>query len=109
MRQPAFEWAASHEPKALHAGVPQEVIKSIKFWEPISEMEAPSGTVVQLIRGVYRASRKARRSMKLLLRCSEFLTNLITLTGTYVSTVVLLTVFEMQLDGDETHLSPSLK
>jgi hypothetical protein len=31
-------------------GVPAEVIKSIKFRVPTTTMEAPSGTVVQVIR-----------------------------------------------------------
>jgi 4-carboxymuconolactone decarboxylase len=38
----AFEWAA-HEREANHVGVPQEVIRSIKFREPSSGIEAPFG------------------------------------------------------------------
>jgi len=48
----AFEWAA-HEPEALQVGVPAKVIKSIKFREPTASMEAPFGTVVQLIREAF--------------------------------------------------------
>jgi hypothetical protein len=40
-------------------GVPAEVIKSIKFREPTGAIEAPFGTLVQLIReGIYWAIRE---------------------------------------------------
>jgi 4-carboxymuconolactone decarboxylase len=48
----AFEWAA-HEPEALEVGVPPEVIESIKLRKPTAAMEAPFGTVVELIREAF--------------------------------------------------------
>jgi 4-carboxymuconolactone decarboxylase len=48
----AFEWAA-HEPEAARVGVPEKVIQSIKFRESTAAIEAPFGTVVQIIREAY--------------------------------------------------------
>jgi len=48
----AFEWAA-HEPEALQVGVLAHVIELIKFRKRTSAMEAPFGTVVQLIREAF--------------------------------------------------------
>ena len=47
-----FEWAA-HEPEALRVGVPAEMIQTIKLRKPSDELEAPFGTVVELIREAF--------------------------------------------------------
>jgi 4-carboxymuconolactone decarboxylase len=105
----AFEWAA-HEPEALHVGVPAAVIKLIKFREPTASIEAPFGTVVQLIREAFTeqfvTSETYNAAVSLL--GVPRLIDLITLAGTYASTAALLKVFDMQLDEGETHLLPSL-
>jgi 4-carboxymuconolactone decarboxylase len=105
----AFEWAA-HEPEALQVGVPAKVIKSIKFREPTASMEAPFGTVVQLIREAFteRSVSAATYGAAVALLGVPLLVDLITLAGTYASTAALLKVFDMQLDVGETHLLPSL-
>jgi 4-carboxymuconolactone decarboxylase len=101
----AFEWAA-HEPEALQVGVPAEVIKSIKF-----RIEAPFGTIVQLIREAFteRTVSAATYDAAVSLLGVPLLIDLITLAGTYASTAALLKVFDMQLDAGETHLLPSLE
>jgi 4-carboxymuconolactone decarboxylase len=106
----AFEWAA-HEPEALQVGVPAEVIKSIKFRKPTTAMEAPFGTVVQLIREAFteRSVSAATYDAAVSLLGVPLLIDLITLAGTYASTAALLKVFDMQLDAGETHLLPYLE
>jgi 4-carboxymuconolactone decarboxylase len=106
----AFEWAA-HEPEALHVGVPEEIIKSIKFREPTAAMEAPFGTVVEVIREAFtrRSVSAATYDAAVSLLGVPLLVDVITLAGTYASTAALLAVFDMQLDAGETHLLPSLE
>jgi len=45
----ADRWAA-HKPEAIRVGVPAEIIQSIKLRKPSDALEAPFGTVVELIR-----------------------------------------------------------
>jgi 4-carboxymuconolactone decarboxylase len=106
----AFAWAA-HEPEALQVGIPAEVINSIRFRKPTAAMEAPFGTVVQLIREAFteRSVSAATYDAAVSLLGVPLLIDLITLAGTYASTAALLKVFDMQLDVGETHLLPSLK
>jgi 4-carboxymuconolactone decarboxylase len=104
----AFEWAA-HEPEALQVGVPAEVIESIKFRKPTTAMEAPFGTVVQLIREAFteRSVSTETYDAAVSLLGVPLLIDLITLAGTYASTAALLKVFDMQLDAAETHVAVS--
>jgi 4-carboxymuconolactone decarboxylase len=106
----AFEWAA-HEPEALQVGVPERVIKSIKFREPTAAMEAPFGTVVEVIRQAFTEHSVSAETYSAAVALLEvpLLIDLITLAGTYASTAALLAVFDMQLDAGETHLLPSLE
>jgi 4-carboxymuconolactone decarboxylase len=106
----AFEWAA-HEPEALNVGVSAEVIRSIKFREPTAAMEAPFGTVVEVIREAFteRSVSAATYDAAVSLLGVPLLIDLITLAGTYASTAALLAVFDMQLDPGETHLLPALE
>jgi len=105
----AFEWAA-HEPEALRVGVPKEVIKSIKFREPTATIEAPFGTIVQVIREALteRSVIATTYDAAVSLLGVPLLVDLITLAGAYAGGAALLTVFDMQLDPGETHLLPSL-
>ncbi len=106
----AFEWAA-HEPEALHVGVPEQVVKSIKFREPTATMQAPFGTVVQVIREALteRSVSPETYEAAIALLGAPRLVDLITLVGTNASTAALLTTFDMQLDPGETHLLPVLE
>jgi 4-carboxymuconolactone decarboxylase len=105
----AFEWAA-HEPEALQVGVPEEVIKSIKFRQPTATMAAPFGAVVQVTREAFseHSVTAATYDAAVSLLGVPLLIDLITLAGTYASTAALLAVFDMQLDRGETHLLPAL-
>jgi 4-carboxymuconolactone decarboxylase len=106
----AFEWAA-HEPEALSVGVPEEIVQSIKFREPGAEMEAPFGTVVELIREAFttRSVSAATYDAAVSLLGVPLLVDLMTLAGVYAGTAALIAVFDMQLDAGETHLLPSLE
>ena len=50
----AFEWAA-HEPEALRVGVPQQIIDAIRIRAATADMDAPFGTMVELIREAFTA------------------------------------------------------
>jgi 4-carboxymuconolactone decarboxylase len=106
----AFEWAA-HESEALQVGVPEKVIRSIKFREPTTAMAPPFGTVVQVIREAFteRSVSAATYNAAVSQLGVPLLVDLVTLAGTYASTAALLAVFDMQLDAGETHLLPSLE
>src|SRR5216683_1379731 len=103
--------AGLQEPEALSVGVPAEIIKSIKFREPTAAIEAPFGTVVEVIREAFteRSVSAATYDAAVSLLGVPLLIDLITLAGTYASTAALLAVFDMQLDPGETHLLPSLE
>lgn len=106
----AFEWAA-HEPEALRIGVPMDVVQSIKFREPSAAMEAPFGTVVEVVREALTARyvSAATYDAAVSMLGVSLLIDLISLAGMYASTAALLAVFDMQLDDGETHLLPSLE
>jgi hypothetical protein len=50
----AFVWAA-HGPEALRVGVPQQISDAIRIRAPTADMDAPFGTVVELIREAFTA------------------------------------------------------
>jgi hypothetical protein len=106
----AREFNTAHEPEALRVGVPVEIIQSIKLRKPTDELEAPFGTVVELIREAFTAGSvsAATYDAAVSLLGVPLLIDLISLAGMYASTAALLNVFDMQLDPGETHLLPSL-
>jgi 4-carboxymuconolactone decarboxylase len=103
----AFEWAA-HELEASRVGVSQQVIDSIKLRVSSADIEAPFGTVVELIREAFTARTVSAATYKAAV--SHFgvrlLIDLVALAGMYAGTAALLTVVDMQLDAGETHLLP---
>jgi 4-carboxymuconolactone decarboxylase len=103
----AFEWAA-HEPEALRVGVPQQIIDAIKLRAQSADIEAPFGTVVQLIREAFTARTVSATTYDaaLSLLGVRLLIDLVSLAGMYAGTAALLTVFDMQLDAGESHLLP---
>jgi 4-carboxymuconolactone decarboxylase len=103
----AFEWAA-HEREALRVGVPQQIIDAIKLRAPSADIEAPFGTVVELIREAFtaRTVSAATYDAAVSLLGVRLLIDLVSLAGMYAGTAALLTVFDMQLDAGETHLLP---
>ena len=101
----AFEWAA-HEPEALRVGVSQQIVDAIKLRAPSAEIEAPFGTVVELIREAFTARTVSATTYDaaVSLLGVRLLIDLVSLAGMYASTAALLTVFDMQLDAGESHL-----
>jgi 4-carboxymuconolactone decarboxylase len=101
----AFEWAA-HEPEALRVGVSQQIIDAIKLRASSADIEAPFGTVVELIREAFtaRTVSAATYNAAVSLFGVRLLIDLVSLAGMYAGTAALLTVFDMQLDVGETHL-----
>jgi 4-carboxymuconolactone decarboxylase len=104
----AFEWAA-HEPEALRVGVPQQIIGAIGTRAPTADMEAPFGTVVELIREAFTARTVSATTYDTAVELLgvRLLIDMVSLAGMYASIAALLTVFDMQLDAGETHLLPS--
>jgi len=104
----AFEWAA-HEREALRVGVPQLIVDGIKFRVPSADIEAPFGTVVELIREAFTARTVSATTYNAAVSLFgvRLLIDLVSLAGMYAGTAALLTVFDMQLDADESHLLPS--
>jgi len=104
----AFEWAA-HEAEALRVGVTQKIIDAIKLRAPSADIDAPFGTVVELIREAFteRKVSAATYDAAVSLLGVRLLIDLVSLAGMYAGTAALLTVFDMQLDAGETHLLPA--
>jgi hypothetical protein len=88
--------------------VPREIIDAIKFRAPSADIEAPFGTVVELIREAFteRAVSAATYNNAVSLLGIRLLIDLVGLAGMYAGTAALLTVFDMQLDAGETRLLP---
>jgi 4-carboxymuconolactone decarboxylase len=103
----AFEWAA-HEPEALRVGVPQQIIDAVKLGAPSADIEAPFGTVVELIREAFTARTVSATTYNaaVSLLGVRLLIDLVSLAGMYAGTAALLTVVDMQLDAGESHLLP---
>jgi 4-carboxymuconolactone decarboxylase len=103
----AFEWAA-HEREALRVGVPQQIMDAIKFRSPSADIDAPFGTVVELIREAFTARTVSATTYNaaVSLLGVRLLIDLVSLAGMYAGTAALLTVFDMQLDAGESHLLP---
>ena len=74
-------------------------------------MQAPFGTVVQLIREAFTERSVTAATYEAAVSLLEvlLLVALVTLAGTYASTAALLAVFDMQLDVGETHLLPLIQ
>ena len=103
----AFEWAA-HEPEALRVGVSQHIVDAIKYRASTADIEAPFGTVVELIREAFteRTVSQTTYDAAVSLLGVRLLIDLVALAGMYAGTAALLTVFDMQLDAGETYLLP---
>ena len=102
-----FEWTA-HEPEAVHAGVPQDVIDTIKHDRPTDGLEEADKTVIELGRAVWRDHKV---SPELFARAKKIfgpnqLVDLVLLMGTHASTAALLTTFDMQLHKGRAPMLP---
>ena len=102
-----FEWTA-HEPEAVHAGVPQDVIDTIKHDRSTDGLEEADKTVIELGRAVWRDHKV---SPELFARAKTIfgpnqLVDLVLLMGTHASTAALLTTFDMQLHKGREPMLP---
>jgi 4-carboxymuconolactone decarboxylase len=103
------EWAA-HEAEALRAGVPAELIDTIKHRRPLDRIDPDDAVVVvQMAREIFTARKvgSATFAQALALFGRKRLVELVALMGNYAATSALLTAFDMQLDpGQEPPLPP---
>jgi 4-carboxymuconolactone decarboxylase len=103
-----FEWAA-HEEEARRAGVPAEVLETIRHRRPLDSIDPDDAVVIALAREIFTARKVASGTFAraLALFGSKKLVELVALMGNYAATAALLTAFDMQLDpGQEPPLPP---
>jgi 4-carboxymuconolactone decarboxylase len=103
-----FEWAA-HEAEALGAGVPADLIDTIKHRRALDTVDPADAVIVALAREIFTArkveSETFARALALFGR--KTLVELVALMGNYAATAALLTAFDMQLDpGQKPPLPP---
>ena len=94
----AFEWAA-HEPEALKVGVPADVIDVIKHRNGTQGIDETYAAIIELGRealGKHKVTSAAFARVKALFEPAQ-LVQLTLLMGSYASTAVLLTTFDMQV------------
>lgn len=102
-----FEWTA-HEPEAIKANVPQQVIDVIKYDRPTAGLEAADRVVIELGRAVWRdhkVSSALFAEAKAIFGPHQ-LVDLVLLMGTHASTAALLTTFDMQLHRGRAPMLP---
>jgi 4-carboxymuconolactone decarboxylase len=96
-----FEWAA-HEPEALKAGVPSDIIDVIKYRKNTVDLGETDGAVIEFDRQFFRdrkVTSAAFARMRALFEPRQ-LVDLVLLMGNYASTAALLAAFDMQVpDG----------
>jgi 4-carboxymuconolactone decarboxylase len=102
-----FEWT-SHEPPALRAGVPKEVVELVKRRGPTAGLPERDAVVIELGREALSrrvvSSATYARALKAL--GAKDLVDLTVLMGEYSSTAVLLNIFDQQLPPGQQPLLP---
>lgn len=98
-----FEWAA-HEAEALRAGVPADLVATIKHRRPLDTIDPDDAVVIGLAREIFTAREvgSATFARALALFGRKRLVELVALMGNYAATAALLTAFDMQLDPDQS-------
>ncbi|MDB5651895.1 MAG: carboxymuconolactone decarboxylase [Hyphomicrobiales bacterium] len=102
-----FEWTA-HEPEAVKAGVPQNVIDTIKFRRSTEGLDATDAIVIQLGREIWhdhKVKPETFAKAKAIFGPNK-LVDLVLLMGSHASTAALLTAFDMQLHEGTKPLLP---
>ncbi len=102
-----FEWVA-HEPEALKAGVPQQVIDVIKFRRSTAGLDDTDAAVIELGRQLWRDHKVTSEifsKLKALFGPNK-LVDLVLLMGNYAGTAALLTAVDMQLHKGKQPLLP---
>jgi 4-carboxymuconolactone decarboxylase len=103
-----FEWAA-HEAEALGAGVPADLIDTIRHRRPLDTIDRDDATVIALAREIFTARKVGPTTFAraLALFGRKTLVDLVALMGNYAAAAALLTALDMQLDpGQEPPLPP---
>jgi putative methionine-R-sulfoxide reductase with GAF domain/alkylhydroperoxidase family enzyme len=94
-----FEWAA-HEPAALAAGLPPEIIDLVKHHGTTAGLAEADAVVIELGREMFGRRKVTSTTYARALR--QFgrrkLIDLVALMGNYAATAALLTAFDMRLD-----------
>ena len=102
-----YVWTA-HEPPALKAGLPQQVIDIVKFRRPLTGLGEKEAVIVELGRSVIAKHKVApdtfARAVKLFGR--EGLVNIVSLMGDYAATTMLLNVADQHVRPKDTPLLP---
>ena len=102
-----FEWVA-HEPEALKAGVPQEVVDVIRHRRSTAGIDATDALVIELGRQVWREHKVSAETFakaKALFGPNK-LVELVMLMGNYAATAALLATVDMQLHPGKKPLLP---
>jgi 4-carboxymuconolactone decarboxylase len=102
-----FEWVA-HEPEALKAGVPQEVVDVIRHRRSTAGIDATDALVIELGRQVWREHKVSAETFakaKALFGPNKVV-ELVMLMGNYAATAALLATVDMQLHPGKKPLLP---
>jgi 4-carboxymuconolactone decarboxylase len=103
-----FEWAA-HEDEARRAGVPADLIDTIRHCRPLDMLDPEDAVVIELAREIFTARKVASATFARALERfgRKRLIELVALMGNYAATAALLTAFDMQLDPGQEPKLPS--
>ena len=102
-----FEWTA-HEPEAVKAGVPRDVIDVIKFRRSTQGLAETDAVVIDLGREIWRDHKVTPQTFARAKAAfgDRKLVDLVLLMGSHAQTAALLTAFDMQLHKGVAPLLP---
>ncbi len=102
-----YVWTA-HEPQALKAGVPPEVIDVVRYRKPLDGLAEKDAVIIQLARGAVGKHRVdsdvAAHAMRLFGK--QGMVNYVSLMGDYAATTVLLNAFDQHIRPADTARLP---
>jgi len=102
-----YVWTA-HEPQALKAGVPPDVIDVVRYGKPLDGLAEKDAVIIQLARGAvgkhHVDSDVAAHAMRLFGK--QGMVNYVSLMGDYAATTVLLNTFDQHIRPADTARLP---
>ena len=102
-----YVWTA-HEPQALKAGVPLDVIDVVRYRKPLDGLAEKDAVIIQLARGAVGKHRVdsdvAAHAMRLFGK--QGMVNYVSLMGDYAATTVLLNAFDQHIRPADTPRLP---
>ena len=100
-----YEWAA-HEPAALKAGVPQDIVDIIKYRKNITGLPEMETIVIQLGREMIGKRKVSSETFAQALKVfgKKELVNLVAWMGHYCATAAILCAFDKQVHPDQPAL-----